>query len=170
MKQTPNYKLTQWAKDDRIQMEPFNEDNAKIDSALKTQADAIAARATTSALKAETTARTKALATLSAAVEKLGNCQLYSTSYVGQGKGTTDEPKTVTFPHKPIVVFVCGSGIRKFWAIYGMKHFSGYAAGEQHNFIWGERSISYYINGQSSYGMDVQGDTFYLAALLDTTQ
>ena len=35
MTQTPNYKLTQWAKTDRIQMEPFNQDNAKIDADRK---------------------------------------------------------------------------------------------------------------------------------------
>ena len=34
MKQTENYQLNQWEKDDRIQMEDFNSDNAKIDAAL----------------------------------------------------------------------------------------------------------------------------------------
>ena len=32
--QTPNYALNQWERDDRILMEDFNEDNAKIDTAL----------------------------------------------------------------------------------------------------------------------------------------
>lgn len=34
MTQTPNYKLTQWAKTDRIEMEDFNGDNAKVEAAL----------------------------------------------------------------------------------------------------------------------------------------
>lgn len=32
--QTPNYNLNQWSKDDRVLMEDFNADNAKIDAAL----------------------------------------------------------------------------------------------------------------------------------------
>ena len=46
MKQTANYQLNQWEKTDRIQMEDFNADNAKIDAALKAEADARAAAAT----------------------------------------------------------------------------------------------------------------------------
>ena len=32
--QTPNYQLNQWSRDDRILMEDFNADNAKIDAAI----------------------------------------------------------------------------------------------------------------------------------------
>ena len=35
MNKTPNYQLNQWDKNDRIQMEDFNADNTKLDSALK---------------------------------------------------------------------------------------------------------------------------------------
>ena len=34
MKQTPNYQLSQWEKMDRLLMEDFNRDNAKLDAAL----------------------------------------------------------------------------------------------------------------------------------------
>ena len=34
MNQTPNYQLNQWEQTDRIQMEDFNADNAKIEAAL----------------------------------------------------------------------------------------------------------------------------------------
>ena len=34
MNQTPNYQLNQWDKSDRIMMEDFNADNAKLDAAL----------------------------------------------------------------------------------------------------------------------------------------
>ena len=43
MQKTTNYQLNQWVKSDRIQMEDFNSDNAKIDAALKSNADAVAA-------------------------------------------------------------------------------------------------------------------------------
>ena len=43
MTKTTNYQLNQWAKPDRVMMDDFNADNAKIDAALKANADAIAA-------------------------------------------------------------------------------------------------------------------------------
>ena len=42
MTKTTNYQLNQWAKSDRVMMDDFNADNAKIDAALKANADAIA--------------------------------------------------------------------------------------------------------------------------------
>ena len=43
MSKTANFQLTQWEKTDRIMMEDFNRDNAAIDAALKSNADAITA-------------------------------------------------------------------------------------------------------------------------------
>lgn len=43
MQQTSNYGMNQWELTDRIRMEDFNGDNAKIDAALKGQAEALAA-------------------------------------------------------------------------------------------------------------------------------
>ena len=42
MTKTTNYQLNQWAKPDRVMMDDFNADNAKLDAALKANADAIA--------------------------------------------------------------------------------------------------------------------------------
>jgi len=60
---TPNYKLNQWEADDRVLRVDFNADNAKLDAALKAQADGLAAekKAREAAMKSETDAR-KALA------------------------------------------------------------------------------------------------------------
>lgn len=44
MQQTEHYKLNQWERTDRIQMEDFNHDNAKIDAALAEQAAALGER------------------------------------------------------------------------------------------------------------------------------
>ena len=41
MTKTTNYQLNQWAKSDRLMMDDFNADNAKIDAALKANADAM---------------------------------------------------------------------------------------------------------------------------------
>jgi hypothetical protein len=40
MNKTPNYQLNQWNKSDRIQMEDFNADNAKIEAALQAASEA----------------------------------------------------------------------------------------------------------------------------------
>ena len=40
MNKTPNYNLSQWAKSDRVLMDDFNADNAKIDAALAEMAAA----------------------------------------------------------------------------------------------------------------------------------
>ena len=40
MRETSNYKLSQWDKTDRIEMEDFNEDNQKIDAALAAEKQA----------------------------------------------------------------------------------------------------------------------------------
>lgn len=40
MRETSNYKLSQWDKTDRIQMEDFNSDNSKIDAALAAEKQA----------------------------------------------------------------------------------------------------------------------------------
>ena len=90
---TTNYQLNQWEPTDQVQRTDFNADNAKIDAALKTNADAIAA---------ETAART-------AAVALCGNCQIYVSSYTGSGQTTYQHPNNLTFPGDPRVVFVNGS-------------------------------------------------------------
>ena len=90
--QTPNYKLSQWEKSDRIQMEDFNADNAKIDAALKAEANAHTA--------------------LAAQVAKLGNCRIWTGSYTGNGICGLNKFTTFTFPKKPLfAVITHGSGL-----------------------------------------------------------
>ena len=66
MRETSNYKLSQWDKTDRIEMEDFNEDNQKIDAALAAEkqaresADAAQASALRGELAAEKQARENA--------------------------------------------------------------------------------------------------------------
>ena len=45
MNQTANYQLSQWEASDRILMSDFNDDNAKLDAAIKANVDAITAEA-----------------------------------------------------------------------------------------------------------------------------
>ena len=74
MQQTTDFKLNQWALTDRIQMEDFNSDNAKVDAALSAisgRVDLKAAQADLTALsnRVEAKAEQSALNTLSGRVD-----------------------------------------------------------------------------------------------------
>ena len=81
--QTTNYQLSQWAKSDQVLMEDFNADNAKLDAALKAEADA------------RTAAVNAINATLSGAVK------LTVGSYTGDGAAT----RVIPLPFTPKAVY-----------------------------------------------------------------
>jgi hypothetical protein len=84
--QTPNYALSQWERDDRVLMDDFNADNAKIDAALKAEADARAALAA-----------------------KTGNCSIGMFTYQGTGEFTA--PTRISFPRMPDLFLILGSAL-----------------------------------------------------------
>lgn len=88
MNKTANFQLTQWEKTDRIMMEDFNRDNEKIDTALKSSADGVAA--------------------LQTALEKCGNCRITISSYTGTGTLGEAHPTSLTFAEPPLLVFILG--------------------------------------------------------------
>ena len=71
-------------------MEEFNSDNEKIDTALKGNAEAVAALQTTLA--------------------GAGNCSIETQSYTGTGKNGKSNPTRITFSKKPKAVLICGYG------------------------------------------------------------
>ena len=88
MNKTANFQLTQWEKTDRIQMEDFNSDNAKIDTALKSNADKAAA--------------------LQTALASCGNCKIEVKTYTGTGTYGSSNPNTLTFSAAPLLVLLGG--------------------------------------------------------------
>ena len=179
MTQTPHYKLPQWDKTDRILMEPFNQDHAKIDTALKAHDTAIAAKAQqsdltaeisarTKALAAETAARTSAISALNTAVVKLGNCQLYTTTYTGSGAGRTENPRSFTFPHPPRMVILT-NGTAAYWWILG-RNFSANSMGSDPRsniaFQFSGNTLSWWSTNSTGLTMDNKGETYSLLALL----
>ena len=86
--QTPNYALSQWERDDRVLMEDFNADNAKIDAALAALAEAHAA------LEA-----------------KSGNVTMSVFTYTGTGTHGSSNPTRITFPQMPAAFIVLGSAM-----------------------------------------------------------
>lgn len=150
MEQTENYQLSLWNKDDRILMERFNGDNAKIDAALQ----------------AEKTARETAVATLTAAVAKCGNCQIYFESYTGSGTAN----RTFTFPKKPLMILLIGLGYT-LAAARGSGDCTSYGAGgsnERGTVSWGANNVKLTMNGPS-YACNTSGSKYGLLALLDAS-
>ena len=88
MNKTANFQLTQWEKTDRIMMEDFNRDNAAIDTALKGNADGVAA--------------------LQTALASCGNCRITISNYKGTGTLGEAHPTSLTFAEPPLLVFVLG--------------------------------------------------------------
>ena len=87
---TTNYNLNQWEAADKVLRTEFNEDNAKIDAALKSNADAIGT------LEGQ-------MASVQAGK---GNCQVVYGTYQGNDEFGEAHPNTLTFDHKPILVLI----------------------------------------------------------------
>lgn len=96
MTHTENYKLSQWQKSDRIMMSDFNSDNQKLDTALKTIANAVENKAEASALSA-----------LAATVSKIT-----AGSYTGNG----EESQTITLGFQPSAVLLLCDEIERYKA------------------------------------------------------
>ena len=141
MTKTTNYQLPKWEKTDRVQMKDFNDMTATLDTALKANADTAAAA--------------------SAAVALCGNCKIYCTSFVGTG---TAAAPTMTFPHKPLIIFVSGRDALNLIAWRGQ---SGSRILESPSspitVTWGERSVAW---SGSDY-LNHTGFTHQVIALLD---
>ena len=101
MNQTSNYQLSQWDPEDRILRTDFNSDNAKVDAALKGNADAISS---------EASARSSAVTRLENKIAQRGNCKVEIHSYTGDGQNGSAYPCSQTFSKEPVAFFVTGNG------------------------------------------------------------
>ena len=170
MEKTENYGLNKWAESDAIKRTDFNADNAKIDAAIKEQAIAIAAETASrkSAVEAETTARE----TLAAAVAKCGNCMIVYGSYKGAGTYGSDNPITLTFEHKPLLIAIMpktASDSSVKGLVMVRESSMAYSYQEYYNskctVSWSDTSVSWY-NGSSTDYQFSRSSTYYYVALL----
>lgn len=152
---TANYQLSQWVKSDRIQMDDFNSDNAKIDTALKALADKDTA--------------------MEAAIAKCGNCKIVYGTYTGNGKYGKDNPNQLTFDGNPLFVIIKGStGSSPTLGIQAMRGWNTAFANSTNSsavchLTWGEHSLSWY-NSQSSTDQFNTSDSVYPYIALFATQ
>lgn len=140
-KHTPNYNLSQWEKTDQVLMEDFNADNAKIDAALNGLRSSLNGKASTSALSG----LQSTVSGLSTTLGSKGNCILYTTTYRGTGKYGEENPSSLTFPHRPMVVFLV-SGRSRLTLVRGAASWCDTQGGGSGvvDVTWGERSVQWY--------------------------
>ena len=159
MNKTANFQLTQWEKTDRIMMEDFNRDNAAIDAALKSNAEAVAA---------ETAARDEEKKALQALIGQRGNCFVEFGSYTGTG----NQLRTMTFSHKPILVIIRNctnySSPLHLVMIQGATNANGYenSSAASVSLTWSGNSVSITTSNNATYSFDRSGEQYFYAALL----
>ena len=132
MDQTTNYQLSQWDAEDRILREDFNADNAKLEQALAAQAEAQNQMQT--------------------ALAGCGNCKVVYGTYTGNGKYGSSNKNTLTFEHKPIMVFVQARDYVSNTADYHLRmvRTSTWSNGAHDNYYfaqtvsWTDTSVSWY--------------------------
>ena len=153
MNQTQNYQLSQWESTDRILMSDFNSDNAKIDAALKANADSIAA------VEEELAVR--------------GNCRIVFGSYTGTGTNGSGSPTTLTFDQMPILVLVQDpTEDREYDRKLRMMRGIGWAVAMDGNYVWEndvtwtEKGVQWTSSHDSETQFNVSGRQYRYLALL----
>ena len=193
---TSNYNLNQWSASDRVLRTEFNADNAKIDAALagKASASSVSSLQTTvnglktskadkSALdslqttvnglktsKADKTALDALKTTVTqhtAALSGKGNCQLYTTSYMGNDACGADSPTSLTFPQKPAAVLIVAGRTRMILVQGNTDSWSEAYTGSMADVkvTWSGNTVTWYT-GRASGQMNESGHLYRVVALL----
>ena len=100
---TPNYHLNQWEPGDAVLRADFNEDNAKIDAAIKAVDTAKADKSALNTLSGKVSGNASAIA-------KLGNCRIESFTYTGNGNSGSGGTTDISFSGKPVFFVILQTG------------------------------------------------------------
>ena len=166
---TPNYRLNQWVRSDKVLMEDFNADNARVDTALKAEADARSAadQAEAGIRAAAVKALTETLTGHAASINKLGNCRVQILTYTGTGTYGADNPTSVTFSGKPVFFLSFGGNSILLYAKGCTSIFSLYNGGTSFRTAhmpatWSGNTVRWYGETNSMQGSGAT--THYVAA------
>ena len=161
--QTTNYQLNQWEPTDAVQRVDFNADNAKLDTALKSLSDQVVQKAdasTVSGLSQTVAGHTGQLA-------QLGNCGIYTDSYTGNNLSGSENKCSLTFPARPILVWVVKTDTREFMVLYrGISKAQNEEYTVANTVSWGTNSVSWYCSNKGAQ-MNEAGGTYRVYAFLD---
>ena len=147
MEQTTNYQLSQWDEKDRILREDFNADNAKVEQALAEVAEQ------------------------AAMVSKCGNCKIVYGSYTGNGKYGSGNKNTLSFNHKPIMVFVQNPSVSNADEKLRMMRGIPWASSRDDSYFepctvsWSNSGVEWYGDAQSVQ-FNISGTVYNYMALL----
>ena len=146
MAETGNYQLKQWEKTDRIQMEDFNADNAKTDQAL---------------------------GSLAATVAGCGNCEIVYGSYTGSGTYGKTAPNSLSFLHKPLLIYVQSSTAEtdadcKLRMVRGITWAVGAHGNSSwtNSVTWSEKSVQWSTSRSASTQFNTSGVVYHYIAFL----
>ena len=128
--QTTNYQLNQWEPTDAVQRVEFNQDNAKMDAALKSLSDQVVQKANQSALNTlisavNQKAEQEDLDSLEDTVQQISAdlTKITFGTYAGDGA----ESRTINLGFTPKAVFVIEAGGRTLMSGYSIQHYGGLA-------------------------------------------
>ena len=141
MEQTKNLNLNRWAPEDFVRLTQINQNFDKIDAEV---------------------------GALRTATQTAGNCRIVTGSYVGTGSYGSATPNTLTFPGKPLMVFVNGGFT--FTAVSPANTTAVFQEGGNMYYsiqlTWQDNSVSWYHENSVGSHMNVLGRTYYYMALL----
>ena len=148
---TTNYQLNQWEATDQVLRTDFNEDNAKLDAALAGLAETAAAHG--------------------AAIARLGNCKLWTTSYQGTGQYGEGTPQTIAFPQLPLFTLVGSDMGHLMFLMRGQYVAPGIKPETREPCFWNlaewsGSTLSWYSDSASTQ-MNLADHEYYVLALLD---
>ena len=188
--QTTNYQLNQWEPTDAVQRVEFNQDNAKVDAALKSLSDQVVQKANQSAVNTLITAvnqkvdqstldslaqtvNQKAETALAAAISTIP--RIVTGTYTGDGAMS----RTISLGFTPKAVFVITAHGQVYDFYSGRLYYGGLAL-QGHPLQWINPTVDekameivdggfmvFYntiYNGQNSY-TNVEGTEYYYMAL-----
>ena len=154
MENTSNYGLKRWDGGDRILHTEFNDNWDKIDTALKSSADGVAA--------------------LQTALASCGNCKIVYGTYTGNGKAGSASPNKLTFDGKPVLVIVqAQSNTTNYDFHLRMIRGCNWAVGDRGNYsytnsvAWGENFVSW-TNDDAETQFNLQNSVYSYIALIPT--
>jgi hypothetical protein len=151
MTKTENFQFNQWDAADPIRRQDFNRDNAILDAALGAQGDK--------------------LEEIAGAVAGLGNCRIVTGSYKGNGTYGSDNPNTLSFPGKPLVVIVNPRSSDAYsvglFAVTGSPELLTYPhyPASWCKMTWLDRGLTWY-SSEAEYQLNRNGATYHYAVLL----
>lgn len=151
---TEHYGLCQWEATDQVRREEFNEDNAKVDATLQE-------------LKSADVRLDEKLSSQAAAIQKLGNCELYTKTYMGTGSYGEDSPTQLIFPSKPWLLAIISKEDGSIMiAVNGQPtSWNRQTGAAWNNFTWSGNTVSWWSNLDSNQ-MNGLGVEYQVVALM----